>query len=277
MRDTGKRSPERLKEHYEVEKELAARLRRSSREERKTGYAELYDELYRRVPDHPQLMRRSSPEESAAKVADEIRHLMPYLHRQSTFLELGPGDGALAVAVAGRAGRVYAVDVSTEITRRIACPKNLNVILSDGSSVPVPAGTVDLAYRNQLMEHLHPDDAVLQVRNIYNALVPGGVYFCITPNRLSGPHDISKYFDATATGFHLKEYTVRELYRLFRETGFTRVRVYAPLRGWRLLVPVPPVVLCEIILELLPPFLCRRLAASRVLSVFLGIKLIARK
>ena len=71
------------------------------------------------------------------------------------------------------------------------------------------------------MEHLHPDDAVDQLKNIYNALVNGGKYICITPNRLTGPHDISKYFDNVATGFHLKEYTVTELSGLFREVGFS--------------------------------------------------------
>ena len=61
------------------------------------------------------------------------------------------------------------------------------------------------------MEHLHPDDALEQLQNIYSALVPGGIYLCITPNRLSGPQDVSRDFDMVATGFHLKEYTISEL------------------------------------------------------------------
>jgi len=46
--------------------------------------------------------------------------------------------------------------------------------------VPVPASTVDLAYSNQVMEHLHVEDGLEQVRNIYNALVPGGAFVCVT-------------------------------------------------------------------------------------------------
>lgn len=61
------------------------------------------------------------------------------------------------------------------------------------------------------MEHLHPDDAYEQLQEIYNALIPGGIYICITPNRLSGPHDVSQYFDSIATGFHPKEYTTVEM------------------------------------------------------------------
>jgi len=58
-----------------------------------------------------------------------------------------------------------------------------------------------------------------------------GIYICVTPNRLSGPHDISKYFDVTATRFHLKEYTNTELSDLFKEAGFLKVRAYVGAMG----------------------------------------------
>ena len=61
---------------------------------------------------------------------------------------------------------------------------NFELIISDGISIPVPAGSIDFAYSNQLMEHLHPDDAESQLENVFTALRPGGAYLCITPNRL---------------------------------------------------------------------------------------------
>ena len=75
------------------------------------------------------------------------------------------------------------------------------------------------------MEHLHPEDAFEQLRNIIRALAPGGRYVCITPNRLNGPHDVSSHLDREATGFHIKVYTVTELARLFRAAGFAKARV----------------------------------------------------
>ena len=101
--------------------------------------------------------------------------------------------------------RVYAIDVSDEISGKTKLPHNCNLILSDGTSIPVDPGSVDIAYSNQLMEHLHPDDAVEQLYHIHEALKPGGMYICITPNRLCGPHDISRSFDDTPRGFHLRE------------------------------------------------------------------------
>jgi SAM-dependent methyltransferase len=52
------------------------------------------------------------------------------------------------------------------------------------------------------MEHLHPDDASEQLANVYRALKPGGVYCCVTPNRISGLHDIPVYFDTVSQGLH---------------------------------------------------------------------------
>jgi tetratricopeptide (TPR) repeat protein len=46
------RPPEQIREQYDVERELADRLRAASREERKQLYTELYEELFRRIPHH---------------------------------------------------------------------------------------------------------------------------------------------------------------------------------------------------------------------------------
>ena len=56
---------------------------------------------------------------------------------------------------------VYAVEVSEEITGNLAFPRNVRLLLSDGTSIPVPDASVAVAYSNQLMEHLHPDDAAV--------------------------------------------------------------------------------------------------------------------
>jgi SAM-dependent methyltransferase len=150
-------------------------------------------------------------------------------------LEIGAGDCSLSLNVATKVRKVYALEVSEEITRGVSPTSAFEVIYSDGCSIPLPDRTIEVAYSNQVMEHVHPDDAVEQLQNIYKVLTPGGVYICITPNRLAGPHDISQHFDPVATGLHLKEYTFSELSRLFKRTGFTKVDPYVGFRGrfWR--------------------------------------------
>jgi hypothetical protein len=58
------RTMQQLREHYEIEKELASRLRNASREERRVLYSSLYDELFHRVPHHPQLTQKVSPDDN---------------------------------------------------------------------------------------------------------------------------------------------------------------------------------------------------------------------
>ncbi len=271
------RTTQQLREHYEIEKELADRLRSASKQERRHLYSSLYDELYRRVPSHPQLTRKSSPLETMRAVSLELKFLRPFVNRDITFLEIGPGDCALAVEMTKLAKQVYAVDVSEEITKSLTRPPNFQLMLSDGSSVPLPQSSVDVAYSNQLMEHLHPDDAYEQLQNIYKALIPGGVYVCITPNRLSGPHDISGYFDKVATGFHLKEYTTRELSTLFRRVGFSDIRTYVGGKGSYVILSTPLVVLCETILQGLPGALRATIARSLPFRWLLGVRLVGIK
>ena len=90
---------------------------------------------------------------------------------------------------------------------------------------------MDLVFSNQLMEHLHPDDAEAELQSIFTALKPAGYYVCITPNRLTGPHDISRDFEESATGLHLKEYSTSELDSLFRRTGPPKDRAASLHRG----------------------------------------------
>ncbi|MEY8876770.1 MAG: methyltransferase domain-containing protein [Leptothrix sp. (in: b-proteobacteria)] len=241
--DRGTSSPEggrdwaRLQAHHEVERELAQRLKSADPAARKRLYSEAYDELYRRVPDHPQLVHKQDAADRRRYVADQMRLLGRFLGADARFIEIGPGDCALSLHVCPLVREVHAVDVSAEITRRSDLPPNFALHLSDGVSVPHPDGGVDVVYSNQLMEHLHPDDARDQLRNIVAALAPGGVYVCVTPNRLMGPHDISRYFSDEAQGLHLKEYTATELLALFQLAGLRHTQVLVAIRNRYLRLP----------------------------------------
>ncbi|MCX5800095.1 MAG: methyltransferase domain-containing protein [Candidatus Eisenbacteria bacterium] len=256
---------------------MARRLRSAAKEERKHLYTALYDELYRRVPLHPQLTQKADAQSRLQAVSTQMRLLGRYLHPDSIFLEIGAGDCSLSREVSRRVRKAYAVDVSEEITKGESFPQNFELIISDGSSIPVPRGSATLAYSRRLMEHLHPDDAVDQLKNVYVALAEGGKYICITPNSLSGPYDISRYFDEVATGFHLKEYTFTELDELFRKVGFSRIDAYAGGQGTYVRIPPSVILRCERILRRLPPSLRRTIASTLPLRALLGITMVGTK
>lgn len=265
-----------VERHYLVEVELAQRLRDAPRAERLGLYGEVYDELFRRVPDHPQLTRKVSEAERRAGVKDRIATLQPFLHADTVFLEIGAGDGSLTLAVAERARHCYALDVSREILSGVHHPK-VQTVLSDGCSVPVPSGSVTLAYSFQVMEHIHPDDALEQLRCLFAAIAAGGSYLCVTPNRLNGPHDVSKYFDSVARGFHLKEYTTTELEELFRGVGFRRVEAYARVGSRVIRLPLALVKGFEQLFGALPAGWRSRLGRKRFVRTLLAPALRAVK
>lgn len=274
------RSDAQVREHYLVERELADRLRGAPDAERLRLYAQVYDELFRRLPEHPQLRARSEPEarhRRARSVEWQFAFVRQALTLHSRFLEVGAGDCALARRVAGHVERVYAVDVSEHIMRGGRRLSNLVPVLSDGVSIPVPTGVIDVAFSNQLIEHLHPRDALGQLREVYRSLAPGGRYLCITPNRLYGPRDVSAHFDEVATGLHLKEYSADELRALLREAGFSRVHFYAGARGAYCRVPYALVRMLESFLEALPYRLRRPLADNPPARALLGLRVAAIK
>jgi hypothetical protein len=71
----------------------------------------------------------------------------------------------------------------------------------------------------------------LHFRKVWRVLRRGGTYVLDTPNRVTGPHDISRYFDPVATGFHLKEWTFADLTAQATQLGFVEVRTDLPVWG----------------------------------------------
>jgi SAM-dependent methyltransferase len=271
---------EQVIKHYEIEKELASKLQHSTKEERQNLYTYVYNELYTKLRQNSMEIRNSNPKLSAWVVAQRMQLLDQFLSSDSAFLEMGPGDCSLALEVSKRVKKVYAVDVSKENVKDLNFPQNFEFVISDCSSIPVLENSIDIAYSHQLMEHLHPDDAIDQLQNIYKALVPGGIYICITPNRLSGPHDISHHFDEVSTGLHLKEYTVTELYNLFCTAGFSKVSYYKSYKRnhVKLLLFPMTVLIFKRIEELLNalPYSLRRTIASMPM-LFRGMTIVGTK
>ena len=75
------------------------------RGERLRLYGPLYDELFRRVPNHPQLTRKVSEAERRAASDDKFSLLARFIDQDTVFLEIGAGDCAFTLAVADRGAR----------------------------------------------------------------------------------------------------------------------------------------------------------------------------
>lgn len=215
------RSPAALRHHYDVERELAARLRQSTREERTALFGKLYDELFARVPDHPRHLRKGSEQARERSVKGQMRLLGPNLQPGEVLVEFAPGDGFLSNAAAAVAKEVIGIDISDQRDPSQVPPPNVRHIVYDGYQVDLPDACADVVFSYQFLEHLHFDDVAGHFELVRRLLKPGGRYVFDTPHRYTGPHDISRYFTDELDCFHFQEWTHREMRQLLARHGFS--------------------------------------------------------
>lgn len=221
------RSPERLRHHYDVERELAARMRTSNREERTELFKILYTELFERVPDHPRLTRRETPEQSRINVEKQFRLIAPHLQPEMTLLEIAPGDCRLSLEATRHCAHVIGADISDQRDPDESFPGNFEMIVYDGYQLDsLPDASVDIIFSYQFLEHLHPDDVPLHLDLVHRLLKPGGLYILDTPHRYSGPHDISRLFGGKLDCFHFQEWTIGGLKKTLGNHGFNQTWTY---------------------------------------------------
>jgi SAM-dependent methyltransferase len=267
------RSPERLYAHYCLERELGNRLRCAPREERLALYGTVYQQLFDSLPDHPQRRPRDNPQRVDAQLRLIIRHLEP----GSAFLEIGCGNAALAFAAAENVATAYGLDVTDALIDVSAMPKNFAFIQTAGIEIPLPDGAVDFAYSYQFMEHLHPDDAVDQLKEIHRVLKSGARYMCVTPSQLTGPHDISMYFDYEATCLHLREYQYAGLRSISKQVGFRDFSCLVFLMGREISLPYWILRTAELGMLTLPVKMRARLAEARSIQAVMGLNAVMIK
>jgi len=268
-----RRCPDQLIEHYDLEVRLANELRASDREERRRAYGRVYKTLFDSLPHHPAHTNKEKSEFVLAR-ADVLKKLVP---KGAVFVEIGAGDCHLAIAMSGHCSRSIAIDVTDAVVERAGLPANFEFILTDGVNIGVPSNSADFVYSDQVMEHIHPEDAYEQIREILRILKPGGTYFCITPNRVSGPHDVSRYVDDRAKGFHLREYTYAELDGIFRKAGFSKATPLLIRHGRHFPISLGAASLIERAIEAADRVLGRRLRLYTKAVGLLGINMLARK
>lgn len=275
------RAPERLIAHYELERRIADEMRNSTPEQRADGlYTKLYDRLLGELEDHPRKTLHNGPRRKSQGeyVQRQANMIIKESKPDDVFLEIGGGDCKVALLVAPHVAKSMVVDVSNALVPNDIPVDNFEFVKTTGVQVPLPSDSVSFIYSNQLMEHLHPDDAMVQVRELYRVLKPGGKYLCRTPNRHTGPHDVSMFFDTVARGMHMREYSYADLGRIFEEAGFRRMRILVAPRAYSLFsLPRFAAEAFEKLFAAVPRSLHTRICRSRVARALLGITVIAEK
>ncbi len=232
------RTTQQIKNHYEVEKSLADKLRQSStREERKQLYEVMYDELFEKVPDHPRLVMRADTQRTLRKNKTKLRMVGRLLKRSTVFAEFAPGDCEFCFFIASRVRKVYGMDISDQADPTRTKPDNFELTVYDGYLLNMPAESVDVIFSDQFIEHLHPEDVPAHYALTHHLLVPGGKYVFRYPHLYRGPSDISRFFSNTPQGFHLNESTFSATVNQLQQAGYSKYQCYWFSRFYR--IPAP--------------------------------------
>ena len=93
----------------------------------------------------------------------------------------------------------------------------------------------ELAFSDNVIEHLSPLDLMDHLQSVYESLVPGGKFILVMPNRLFGPMDVTRIMDNSssgriqAQGGHLNESSYNEMVGALTKTGFFNFQTVLPI------------------------------------------------
>ena len=194
-------------------------------------------------------------------------------------LEIGAGRGYTCYKLSPYVKSLIGVEVAEssllEAKELISKNKIENVLIKQVSANNLTKhfekNEFDVALSIDVVEHLHPEDAEEHYRQVFEILKPNGKYIIIMPNRLTGPHDITRTVfpeSKEPLGFHLNESTYKETKRILRLIGYKKF--YALFSS--VLVPVWIILLIERLYEFIP-----KKIFSRILNPALSIRLVAKK
>lgn len=270
-----------------LEFEYAKRLRECPVQERRALYIEAYSAVSELAVER---FKSDRPEDRTAGTSKKtVALISKFTHKTDRVLEVGCGRGYTCFMLSSHVKSLIGIEISNSgirESRAISSQMGLkNIEFKQISATDLvdnfEPNSFNICTCIDVLEHLHPEDAKDHLYQAFKVLKPGGIYFIQMPNRLTGPHDITKteFPDAKeALGFHLNESTYKEIISLMKAIGFVKFRIviwlktipWLPKRPTNLFYQVGTTA--EFIFRVLPTFL-----HSSLLEEALAIRLVAYK
>jgi len=146
-----------------------------------------------------------------ARLGVLMRHAAP----PGEMLEIGPGQGSLALAAVEAGWRYRAIEASPILIDALR-RKGLDVIEGWAPPMRVPDASCDVVYADQVLEHMSGIDAAREfVAEARRALRPNGIFFVVVPDYLK---ERTFFWDVDYT--HNFVTTERRVRQLLYDGGF---------------------------------------------------------
>jgi SAM-dependent methyltransferase len=151
-----------------------------------------------------------------SRLALLMRHQRP----PGDVLEIGPGQGSLALAAVA-AGWTYRAVEASPVLIDLLRQRGLDVLPGWAPPIPVPDASADVVYADQVLEHMSGIDAARElVSEALRVLRPGGVFFVVVPDYLK---ERGFFWDVDYT--HNFVTTERRVRQLLYDGGFDLAQV----------------------------------------------------
>jgi ubiquinone/menaquinone biosynthesis C-methylase UbiE len=156
------------------------------------------------------------------------------LDKEWTILDMGCGSGNILIETSKKVNKAYGADISRSalefISKRISSEKihNVELILSDGNSLPLKDSMFDLVISTDVIEHFEKPGKI--IRECYRLLRPGGLLFLTTPNYSSfwpvmeTLSDMLSLTPKMAGEQHLSKFNRKSLSRFLQHEHFKTVK-----------------------------------------------------
>lgn len=226
-----------MTEWRELELHYAKLLKSSAPGERRR----LFEEAYSAVSAARMATMPNEPEcRTAGTSVALVKSLARLCQPQDDVLEIGCGRGYTCAGLASHVNSITGTDVSDPVldeARALLAKRGItNAKITKGFADELtshfPGESFDKIISIDVYEHLHPDDICRHLEEVHAVLRPRGEAIIVTPNRHTGPHDMTRdlFPDAREPlGFHLNETTYDELSSKLKDAGFSRIRSVFPL------------------------------------------------
>jgi 2-polyprenyl-3-methyl-5-hydroxy-6-metoxy-1,4-benzoquinol methylase len=234
--------------HFDWEVGFARAIRNSRRESDERTL--LFQEAYLGLSKLLRAMRARDGRDLDAPMGfalDSIPRICDLIGRPPKLvLDVGCSTGTLVIALIHRGYDAYGIDLSTDLVTRgqsilakeVPIAARTRLVAGDFLRHDFGAAQFDFIFSNDVLEHIHPDEASSFLEKCFRLLRPSGSLCLITPNRFTGPGDVSILRlprGSRAVGLHLREYSLNELWQILTQSGFCEVssRLYCEGRGRR--------------------------------------------
>lgn len=154
-----------------------------------------------------------------------------------SILDVGCGEGHFLVSVSRLLdhGELLGLDISIPSQTQAALEAfGIRFVSADIIRFSLDR-QFDVAFSDQVIEHIAPADLPDHLASVHHALKPGGLLIINMPHRCFGPCDVTRIVDFTYTGrtpacgTHLNESSYAEMIAALKPAGFEDFRTVVPI------------------------------------------------